>query len=71
MSCGWNVGGPSECHNIYDSFRIYLVHLSSIKFLTGYYLKSISYHNVISDYKYTEYNIIKETEYNVLVLIES
>ena len=32
---------------------------------------SISYHNVISDYKYTEYNIITLTHYNIIILIES
>ena len=50
---GTNVGGPSECQNIHDTFRIWLVQLSSIKFLTGYYLMSISYHNVKSGYKNT------------------
>ena len=48
-----NVEGPSKCQNIHDSFRVWLVHLSFIKFLTGYYLMSISYQNVISGYKYT------------------
>ena len=38
----------------HDSFRVWLVYLISIKFVTGHYLMSISYHNVIFDYKYTE-----------------
>ena len=50
---------------------VWFVHLSSIKFLTGYYLMSISYHNVISGYKYTEYNITTFTQYNVIILIKS
>ena len=54
---GANVEGPSKCQNIHDSFKVWFVDLSSIKFLTGYYLMSISYHNVISGYKYTEYNV--------------
>ena len=37
-----------------DSEIDWLVHLSSIKFLTGYYLMSVSYNNVISGNKYTE-----------------
>ena len=44
---------------IYIYIRIWLVHLSSIKSHTRYYLMSISHHNVIFDYKYTEFNIIK------------
>ena len=52
---GENVEKPSKCQSIHESFRGWLVHLSSIKFLTGYYLMSISYYNVISGYKYTEY----------------
>ena len=43
--------------NKHDSFNVWLVNLSSMKFLIGYYL--MSNHNVISDYKYTQYNIIK------------
>ena len=54
-----------------DSFKVWFVHLSSIKFLTGYYLMSISHHNVISGYKYAEYNITTLTQYNVIILIES
>ena len=50
-----NVGGPSKCQIIHDSFTIWLIHLNSIKLLTNYYLMSISYHNGISDYKYKEY----------------
>ena len=44
--------------------------LSSIKFLTGYYLMSILYlySNMISGYKYTEYNMITLTQYNVIIL---
>ena len=45
-----NVEGPSKCQSIHESFRIWLVQLSYIKFLIGYYLMSISYHNVISGY---------------------
>ena len=41
----------------HDLFKVWFVHLSFIKFLAGYYLMSISYHNVIFGYKYTEYNI--------------
>ena len=52
-------------------FKVWFVHLSSIKFLTRYYLMSISYHNVISGYKYTEYNITTFTQYNVIILIKS
>ena len=51
--------------------KFWFVHLSSIKFLTRYYLMFISYHNVISGYKYTEYNITALTQYNVIILIES
>ena len=58
----------SEYH---DSISVSLVHISSVKFLSKYYLMSISYHNLVPDYKYTEYNIIKLTEYNVLIPIES
>ena len=54
---GENAEGPSKCQSILDSFIGWLVHLSSIKFLTVYYLMSISYHNVISGYRYTEHII--------------
>ena len=43
--------------NIHDSLKVLFVHLSSIELLTRYYLMSISYHNVICGYKYTEYNV--------------
>ena len=56
---------------MHDSFKIWFVHLSSIKFLTGYYLMSISYHNVISGYKYTEYNLTTLKQYIVIRLIKS
>ena len=49
---------PSKCQSIHESFRIWLVHLSYIKFLIGYYLMSISYHNVMSGYQNAEYDII-------------
>ena len=49
---GASAEGPSKCQNIHDSFKFRFVHLSSIKFLIGYYLMSISYHNVICGYKY-------------------
>ena len=68
---GANVEGPIKYQNIHDSFKVWFVHLSSIKFLTGYYLMSISYHNMIFGYKYTEYNITTLTQYNVIILIES
>ena len=55
---------------MHDSFKIWFVHLSSIKFLTGYYLMSISYHNVISGYKYTEYNLTTLKQYIVIRLIK-
>ena len=32
-----------KCQNIHDSVRVWLVHLSSIKFFTGFYL----YHVII------------------------
>ena len=48
---------------------VWFAHLSSIKFLTGYYLMSISYNNVISGD--TEYNITTFTQYNVIILIKS
>ena len=51
---GSNIEGPSKCQTMHDLFKVWFVHLSSIKFLTRYYLMSISYHNVISGYKYTE-----------------
>ena len=63
---GANAERPSKCQNIHDSFKVWFVHLSSIKFLTGYYLMYISYHNVISGYKYTEYNITTLTQYNAI-----
>ena len=66
---GANVEGSNKCRSMYDSFKVWFVHLSSIKFLTGYYLMSISYHNVISGY--TEYNITTFTQYNVIILIKS
>ena len=44
---GTNMAVPGKCQNIHDSFRVWLVHVSSIKFLTGYYLISIPYHNMI------------------------
>ena len=66
-----NVGGPSKCQNIHDSFRLWLGQVSSIKFLIGYHLMYASYHNVISDYNYTEYYIIILTKYNLMILIES
>ena len=66
---GANVEGPTKCQSTHDSFRIWLVHLRSIKSLTGYYLLSISYHNVISGYKYTEYNITTLIQY-VIILLE-
>ena len=53
----------SKCQH--TSFRVWLVQLSSIKFLMGYYLMSTSYHNVIYGHKYT----IKQ--YNLRILIES
>ena len=68
---GANVEGPSKCQNIHDSFKGWFVHLTSIIFLTRYYLMSILYHNVISGYKYTEYNITTLTQYNIIILIES
>ena len=49
---------------------VWFIHLSSIKFLTGYYLMAISYYNVICGYKYTEYNIKPRTQYNVMILTE-
>ena len=39
---GTNVEGPSKCQNINDSFKVWFEHLSFIKFLTVYYLMSIS-----------------------------
>ena len=48
---------------------VWFVRLSSIEFLTGYYLMSISYHNVTS--AYTEYNITTFTQYNVIILMKS
>ena len=48
---GANVEGSSKCQGIH--VRVWLAQLSSIKFLIGYYLMPISYHNVISGYKYT------------------
>ena len=66
-----NVGRYRTFQDIYDSFRVWLVHLSSIKFLTWFYLMSLSYPNVTSDYKYTEFDIIKTTEYNIIKQIES
>ena len=65
-----NVDGPRKRQNIYDSFKVLFAHLSSIEILTGYYLMSTSYHNVISGYKYTEYNITTLTYYDVIILIE-
>ena len=44
-----NVGKPSKCQNIHDSFRVWLVNSSFIKFLNGYYLISILHHNAIFD----------------------
>ena len=55
---GAKVERPSKCQIIHDSFKVWLVQLNSIKFHTGYYLMSIIYHNVISGYKYAEYNTI-------------
>ena len=46
------------------------MHLSSIKFITGYYLVSISQHNVISGYKYIENNITALTQHNVIILAD-
>ena len=46
-----NNGRPSICQNIHDSFRVWVVHSSSIKFLTGYYL--------MTDHKYTKYSEYK------------
>ena len=66
-----NVGGPSKCKKIDDSFKVSFEHLSSIKFLTGYYLMSISCYNVISGYKYTEYYVTTLTQYDVIILIQS
>ena len=66
---GANIGGPSKYQNIHDSFSVWLVHLSSIKFLTGYYPMSMLYHNMIYGYKYTEHNIIT-TQCNAIKLIE-
>ena len=66
-----NVEGPSKCQSMHVWFKVCFVHFSSIKFLSRYYLMSISYHNVISDYKYTEYNITTFTQYNVTILIKS
>ena len=63
---GANVEGPIKHQNIHDSFKVWFVPLSYIKFLTGYYLMYISYHNVISGYKYTEYNITTLTQYNAI-----
>ena len=40
------VEGPNKCQNIHDSFKVWFEHLSSIKFLTGYCLMSLSCHNV-------------------------
>ena len=68
---GENVEGPSKCQNINDSFKVWFEHLNSIKFLTVDYLMSMSYHKMISGYKYTEYNITTLTQYNVIILIES
>ena len=50
---GANVEGLSKCQNINDSFKVWFEHLSSIKFLTVYYMMFISYHKVIPGYKYT------------------
>ena len=68
---GSNVEEPSKCQSIHDSFRVWLVHLSSMKFLTEYYLMYISYHIVISGYTYTEYNITALIQYNLITLVES
>ena len=68
---GANVEGPSKFQSMHDSFKVWFVHLSSIKSLTGYYLMSMSYHNVIYGYKYTEYNTTTFTQYNVIILIKS
>ena len=55
-----------------DSFKVWLVtSLSSMKFLTRYYLMSVSYHSVISDYKFIEYNITELTEYSLIILVVS
>ena len=59
---GANVEGPRKCHSMHDLLEVWFLHLSSIKFQTGYYLMSISYHNAISGYKYTEYNITTFTQ---------
>ena len=67
---GINVEGPRKRQNINDSFKVWFENLSSIKFFTECYLISISYHKVISGYKYTEYNITTLTQYNVIILIE-
>ena len=47
------------------------VHLSSIKFLTGYYLMSISYHNVISGYIEYKYHrpVIRESAETIKIRI--
>ena len=68
---GGNVEGPSKCQSMHVSFKVWFVNLSPIKFHTGYHLMSISFHNVISGYKYTEYNITTLTQYNIIILIES
>ena len=68
---GANVEGPRKRQNINDSFKVWFENLSSIKFFTVYYLTSISYHKVISGYKYTEYSVTTLTQYNVIILIES
>ena len=52
--------------SMHVSLKVCFVPLSSINLLTGYYLMSILYHNVISGYKYTEYNITPFTQYNVI-----
>ena len=49
-------------------FKVWFVHLTSIKFLTEYYLMSMSYHNMISRYKQTKY--IVTPQHNVIILIE-
>ena len=46
------VGGHRKCHIIHDLFKEWLLHLSSINYLTGYYLMYISHHIVISNNKY-------------------
>ena len=61
-----NIEGPSRCH-INGSFKVWFEHLSFIKFLTLYYLMSVSYQMVISGYKYTEYNITTLTQSNVII----